>query len=69
MPEIEEREAAIRNGYTWKEWQEFDLLDLEGRYQRAAGIAFIRVQDLKEHHVNDAMSEDLNRRNKAAQHG
>lgn len=62
VPEFEEREAAIYNGYTWKEWLEFDLLDPFGRWHRASGIAAYRMHFLQEAHINDAQNEDMERR-------
>ena len=69
MPEIEEREAAIFCGYTWKEWLEFDLLDQEGRWNRASGIAHYRLHYLIEQHVNDAINNEVDRKSKAARNG
>lgn len=65
MPELEEREAAIFSGYTWKQWLEFDLLDPEGRWNRAAGVAHYRVHQLIEAHKESAVSEDLERKYKS----
>lgn len=64
VPEIEEREAAIFSGYTWKEWLEFDLLDPEGRWNRAAGVAHYRLHHLIAQHVDDAISQDVKRQSK-----
>ena len=49
VPEIEEREAALFNGYTWKEW-----LDLD-REDRIEGIAHARVRRAIDAHVQDAV--------------
>jgi hypothetical protein len=69
VPEIEEREAAIFCGYTWKEWQEFSLLDPEGRWNRAAGIAHYRLHHLIEQHIDDAVNANLNQRYKGQEIG
>lgn len=66
---FEEREAAIFNGYTWKEWQEFSLLEPEGRWQRASGIAHYRLHYLVEQHENDAVNQESERRMKANRNG
>lgn len=66
VAEFEEREAAIFSGYTWKEWQEFDLLDPVGRWSRASGVAHYRLHSLIEQHVEDAISEDIDRRSKSS---
>lgn len=51
MPELEEREAAIFSGYTWKEWRDLP------REERIAGIAHYRVHHLIELHTEDAISK------------
>jgi hypothetical protein len=66
---MEEREAAILNGYTWKEWLEFDLLDPEGRWNRASGIAFYRLHHLIEQHIDDAINSEMDRKSKVAHRG
>lgn len=68
VPEVEEREAAIFNGYTWKEWLEFDLLDPEGRWHRASGIAHYRAHHLIEMHTEEAVNDEIERRSKGS-HG
>lgn len=55
VPEIEEREAAVFNGYTWREW-----CDLE-RDERIDGIAHHRLRRLIEQHVHDASVEHAER--------
>jgi hypothetical protein len=67
--ELEEREAALFGGYTWKQWQEFDLLSAEGRYQRASGIAHYRIHHLIENHTEDAVSSSVEAKYKAAPNG
>lgn len=60
VAQIEEREAAVFCGYTWKEW-----LNLE-RIERAAGVAHYRMHQLIERHGDDAVSRESDRRMKAA---
>jgi hypothetical protein len=62
VPELEEREAARWNGYTWKEWQEFDLLDPWGRYNRAAGVAAMRMDRIISNHSDDAVNQEMERK-------
>lgn len=69
VPELEEREAAIFCGYTWKEWQEFSLLDPIGRWERASCIAHYRLHNLIQQHTEDAMSTEIERRSKAPSNG
>lgn len=70
VPEIEEREAAVFNGYTWKEWLSFDLLDYEGRWHRASCIAFYRIHHLVKSHVDDAINQEVtNRQRRTSQNG
>lgn len=64
VPEYDEREAARFNGYTWKEWLEFDILDAYGRYNRAAGIAYHRVHQMIEAHKDDALNQEMERKTK-----
>lgn len=64
MPEFEEREAALFCGYTWKEWQEFSLLEPEGRWNRAAGVAHHRLHQLIEAHKDEAVSSSLEQKYK-----
>jgi hypothetical protein len=59
VPEIEEREAAIFCGYTWKEWLEFSLTEPEGRYNRASGIAHYRLHFMIEAHRDDAINDAM----------
>lgn len=65
VPELEEREASLFCGYTWKEWNEFSLTDPVGRWERASGIAHYRVHNLIKQHSEDAVSEEIDRRSKA----
>jgi hypothetical protein len=65
VPEIEEREAALFNGYKWREWQEtFPLMEPEGRWERAKGVAWFRLQNLKKSHIEDALNDSIKRASK-----
>ena len=44
VSEVEEREAAIFNGYTWREWRDLDYFD------RVRGAAHFRVHHLIQLH-------------------
>jgi hypothetical protein len=68
VAELEEREAAISCGYTWKEWLSFDLRTFEGRIERASGIAHYRMHKLMEMHGEDAVSRETDRRQRMAAH-
>ena len=56
MPEVEEREAARFNGYTWKEWQEL------AKPERVDGLAYFRVRRHIDMNQEDARAKDLERR-------
>ena len=60
VPEIEEREAARFNGYTWKEW-----LDLP-RQERVDGLAYFRIQKQIDMHRGDAQSKEQERQTRRA---
>ena len=60
VPEIEEREAARYNGYTWKEWRELP------REERVDGIAFFRIRRSIELHQQDAQNKEQERQSKQA---
>ncbi len=55
VPEIEEREAAIFNGYTWRDW-----LGLP-RHERTSGVAHHRLHQLIDLHRQEALQEDMTR--------
>jgi hypothetical protein len=48
VPEIEERDGAIFNGYTWREWTDLPYAD------RVYGLAHFRVHRLIQLHNNEA---------------
>lgn len=60
IPEIEERESARSNGYTWEAW-----LTL-ARPLRVAGLAYSRVRRLIEMHQQDAQEQDIKMKQKQA---
>jgi hypothetical protein len=60
VPEIEEREAALLSGYTWKEWATLP------RFERILAVAFYEMHELIEQHRNDAEYRDMKRRQAAA---
>lgn len=60
MPEFEEREAALFNGYTWREWTELP------RGEQALGIAHMRLRRLIEAHVQEIQDAELESRRRAA---
>lgn len=53
---VEEREASLANGYTWKEWLQLS------RGERAEGIAHYRIHRIIEMHGEDAVSKESERR-------
>lgn len=55
VPEIEEREAAIFNGYTWTEWNALPY------WERIDGVAFARTHRLIELHKGDAEAQAMER--------
>jgi hypothetical protein len=59
VSEIEEREAARSNGYTWEAWH---LLE---RPARVAGIAWTRAKRYIEMHQQDAADSEMKRTHKA----
>lgn len=65
VPEIEEREAAIFCGYTWKEWLEFDLSDPIDRWNRVSGIAHYRIHKIIQSNMDDAVNEHVDRQSRA----
>lgn len=52
MPEVEEREVALFNGYTWRVWQELPY------EERRDGVAHFRLHHLIEMHRQDAAIQD-----------
>lgn len=62
VPEMEEREAAIFNGYQWRKWRKLP------HDERVTGVAHFRLHGLIEHHQQDAVarhSRDEERRRAA----
>lgn len=60
VPEVEEREAAKFNGYTWKEWQELPS------HERVDGVAYFRIRRQIEMHQQDAQDKESERRMRQA---
>lgn len=48
VPDIEEREAALFNGYDWRTWRDLDY------YDRVYGVAHSRVHKLIQLHTAEA---------------
>jgi len=63
VPEIEEREAAIFAGYTWRTWHELP------REERTDGVAHYRLHRLISLHQDDAVAKDAERRMKRGTKG
>lgn len=55
VPEIEEREASIFNGYTWREWIRLDY------GERVDGTAHYRLHRLIALHQSDAEAQAIER--------
>lgn len=60
VPEVEERDAARFNGYSWKEWLELP------RYDRVDGLAYFRLRRILEMNVEDAQVKDQKRQQRRA---
>jgi len=61
VPELEEREAARLNGYTWREWQQLAY------DEKVDGIAVTRVQHFIDMHRRDAQDREATRQARRAQ--
>ena len=55
VPEVEEREAARFNGYTWKEWLKLP------RQERVDGVAYSRIRRYIDMHQEDAKGKEARR--------
>src|SRR3990167_11038540 len=62
VPEVEERDSARFNGYTWKEWSGLPYED------RVDGVAYYRLRKLIEMHEEEAVSREINRRSRSPNH-
>lgn len=60
MPEIEEREAAVFCGYTWKEWKELAMPE------RVDGVAHFRIRRYVDLNVEDARGKEAEKQAKKA---
>ena len=58
VPEIEEREAARYNGYTWRDWQKLE------REERVDGVAYFRIRHQIEIHQADAEAREIQRKSR-----
>ena len=58
MPEVEEREAARFNGYTWVAWEQLK------RREQVDSVAYFRLAKLIDMHKDEAVYEDAERRSK-----
>lgn len=56
VPEIEERDAAHFNGYTWLQWQQL------GYWDKVDAVAYVRLRKLIDMHKEDAVSAESKRR-------
>jgi len=55
VPDVEVREAAHHNGYTWEAWQQL-------RYrERVYGLAYYRIRRLIEMNQHDAQERETKR--------
>jgi len=62
ISEIEDRDSAKFNGYSWREWQELLYQD------RVDGVAYYRLRRLIDMHEEDAVSREVERRAKIRRH-
>jgi hypothetical protein len=53
VSELEERDAARFNGYTWHDWRELFYAD------RADGVAYYRISRLIDMHREDAVASKV----------
>lgn len=60
VPQLDEREAALFCGYTWREWCELDI------EERIFGVAHHRLHSLIESHSHEAVQDEMERRQRAA---
>jgi len=62
VPEIEEREAALFNGYSWRSWAELSY------GEKRDGVAHFRLHRLIEMHKQDAAIEHSKAEARRQQH-
>jgi hypothetical protein len=60
VPEVEEREAALFNGYTWREWGTLDYFD------RVDGVAHFRIHHLLALVRSEVEAVEIEKRNRRA---
>lgn len=58
VPEVEERDAARFNGYSWKEWSGLLYED------HVEGVAYFRLRRLIDMHEEDSVAREVERRTK-----
>jgi len=58
VPEVEEREAARFNGYTWRQWERLK------RREQVDSVAYFRLTRLIDLHKDEAVAEEGERRAK-----
>src|SRR3990167_8727835 len=58
VPEVEERDSARFNGYSWRDWVKLPY------YDRVEGIAYYRLRRFIEMFEEDAVSREINRRSR-----
>lgn len=56
VPEVEERDAARFNGYTWSDWRKLAY------DERVTGVAYYRLSRLVDMHREEAVSSEMKRR-------
>ena len=56
VPEVEEREAARFNGYSWKEWRDLP------HEEKVDSVAYMRVKRQIEAHEEDARAKEMKRK-------
>lgn len=59
VPNVEERDSAKHNGYTWKEWQELHYRE------RIDGVAYYRLTRQMEMHKEEAVSKAIERKTRS----
>lgn len=58
ISEVEDRDSARFNGYSWREWQKLPYQD------RIDGVAYHRLRRLIEMHEEDAVTREVERRSR-----
>lgn len=58
ISEVEDRDSARFNGYSWHDWQ------LQTYQDRVDGVAYYRLRRLIDMHEEDAVSSEVERRSR-----